>query len=837
MTLRHIREIAVSFNTNYDLLADASFDSPLEQSGEGEREAALLPVLELLRRFALDYADERKAAGEVEFQDLLVLARDLLRDSIPARDHFRGRYSHILIDEVQDTDPASGGNRDVLAEDVSEGVDTSDRPNDWRDVRPADGKLFIVGDPKQSIYRFRRADIQQVKRMQELVGGSNEKLTQNFRSQSPVISWVNHVFHRWMVESDGQPEYIPLDAEPSDGSSPPVRYFGEAIGGNIGVVRREEADAIARTIQTAIEEGWRVRSEDVGSETRPVKYQDVCVLMPSRTGLEEALEYAFETAGIPYRLDSAGLIYESQEARDLLNCLSAIDDPTDQVSVVAALRSPALACSDADLLEFVEAGGQFDYLADDDPPAGYASDALAVLREFHERRRWTSPASLIEEFVRERRLMELALDARQWRSRWMRYRFLIDRARAFAASGEASLRAYLTWTARQREEQARARETAVPESDEDAVRVMTVHGAKGLEFPVLVLAGLNSPPTHRPDAVLFDRERGKVEVKVGSGDSSFQTAGYAEFAELDKVREEEEDVRLMYVAATRARDHLILSLYRNSRGKNSAAAQIEKFMDGADHLWERFDPPAPEDGSLAALPIETATPEDDTPASRQQWVEERDTAYAAQSRPFSVAATRLAQEKKDEQDIADEPWRRGRAGTSIGRAVHAVLQVVDLETGTGLEDIAKAQAAAEGVPGRADDIARLVRRALDSPLVKRALDSKRWWREAPVAGPVGDGIVEGFIDLLFEEEGGFVIVDYKTDALRSDDEIEQAMARYRLQGGGYALALGKATGATVKEVSFLFLEPNREVPVDDLSGAMREAEGAALALFSGSTSQ
>ncbi|MDE2716771.1 MAG: UvrD-helicase domain-containing protein, partial [Chloroflexota bacterium] len=552
LTLRHIREIAVSFNTNYDLLADASFDSSMEQSGENERETALLPVLELLRRFALDYADERKAAGEVEFQDLLVLARDLLRDSIPARDHFRERYSHVLIDEVQDTDPLQAEIAMFLAEDVLSGSEASDRPNDWHRVRPARGKIFIVGDPKQSIYRFRRADIQQVKLLQRLVGGSNALLTRNFRSQSPVIDWVNHVFTQWMQENEGQAKYSPLTAGPSEGGSPPVRYFGGEIGGNIGVVRREEADAIAQTIRTAIEEGWRVRSEDVGSETRPAKYQDVCVLMPSRTGLEGALEYAFETAGIPYRLDSAGLIYESQEARDLLNCLSAIDDPTDQVSVVAALRSPALACSDADLLEFVEAGGQFDYLTDDDPPAGFASDALAVLREFHERRRWTSPASLIEEFVRERRLMELALDARQWRSRWMRYRFLIDRARAFASSGEASLRAYLTWTARQREEQARARETAVPESDEDAVRVMTIHGAKGLEFPFLILAGLNSPPTHRPDAVLFDRERGKVEVKVGSGDSSFQTAGYAEFAELDKLREEEEDVRLMYVAATRA---------------------------------------------------------------------------------------------------------------------------------------------------------------------------------------------------------------------------------------------------------------------------------------------
>ena len=765
MTLRHIREIAVNFHRNYDLLDDASFAPPLEQSGEGEREAVLLPVLELLRRFALDYADERKSDGEVEFQDLLVLARDLLRDSIPARDHFRERYSHILIDEVQDTDPLQAELAMFLAEDVSGSAESSVRPNDWRNVRPARGKLFIVGDAKQSIYRFRRADIRQVKLLQNLVGGSNALLTRNIRSLPPVIDWVNHVFAQWMTESDGQARYSPLAAGPSDGDPPPVRYMGGTIGGNIGDVRRQEADAIASSISTAIEDGWEVRSERDSTGTRPTRYQDVCVLMPSRLGLD-ALEYAFETAGIPYRLDSAGLIYESQEARDLLNCLSAIDDPTDQVSVVAALRSPALACSDADLLEFVEAGGQFDYLAEDDPPAGYRSDALAVLRDFHERRSWTSPAALIEEFVRERRFMELALNERQWRGRWMRFRFLIDRARAFASSGETSLRAYLAWTSRQREEQARARETAVPESDEDAVRVMTVHGAKGLEFPVLVLAGLNSAPTHRPGVVLFDRESGMAEVRVGSGDSSFRTKGYAKLAELDKKREEEEDVRLMYVAATRARDHLIVSLYRNSRGKNSPAARIKEFMEGADHLWEPFDPPAVVERPSPTSPAAIGTSDSDTPAARQQWVKERNTVYAARSRPVSAAATRLAQEAKDEQDIPDEPWRRGRAGTSIGRAVHAVLQVVDMHTGIGLEDIAKAQAAAEGVPGRADDIARLVRRALDSPIVKRALDSGRWWRETPVAGPVGDGIVEGFIDLLFEEEDGFVIVDYKTGRSR-----------------------------------------------------------------------
>ena len=798
---------------------------------DAAREAVLAPVLELLRRFVLGYAKERRIEGKIEFQDLLVLARDMLRDDLGVRDYFQHRYTHILIDEVQDTDPLQAEIAMFLAEDAPDCASSADR-HDWLKVRPAPGKLFIVGDPKQSIYRFRRADIEQVKRLQQAVGGASETLKQNFRSLPPVIDCVNHVFRRWMAESDGQPKYICLDAKLREDASPSVRYIGGEIGGVIGEVRRRETEVIANTIRTAVDDGWQVRSKDDGSESRRAAYRDICILMPARTGLP-TLELALEDADVPYRLETPSLVYATQEIQDLLNCLSAIDDPTDHVSVVAALRSPAFACSDVDLLEFVEAGGQFDYLAEGAAPPGYVSEALAVLKAFHDRRRWLSPAALIEEFLRERRLMELALDDSRPRERWRRYRFLLERAQAFALAREPSLRSFIEWAGRQREKDAVVRETPIPESDEDAVRVMTIHGAKGLEFPILILTGLNADRRHRPGAALFDRADGSVEVRVGVSGSYFQTSGYDRLAEDDKRRDEEEFVRLMYVAATRARDHLIVSLYRTEKDTKSAAARIEKFMECAGQLWERFDPPKVEERPSPDSPAAIGNSDADTSAARDQWEKERTRVYAAQSRPFSVAATRLAKEKKNEQDVPDEPWRRGRAGTSIGRAVHAVLQVVDLETGRGLEDIAKAQAAAEGVPGRADDISRLARRAIDSPLVKRALESGLWWRETPVAGPVGDGIVEGFIDLLFEEEGGLVIVDYKTDTLGSDDEIERAMARYRLQGGGYALALSKATGLKVKEVSFLFLEPNREVSVDGLSGAMREAEEAALALFAG----
>ena len=807
-------------------------DNEMMDDLERTRAAVLAPILDLLKEFVLEYAAKRKADGVADFHDLLVWARDVLRDNIEVRDYFRERYSHIFIDEVQDTDPIQAEIAMFLAEDAPHPGEPSTRPRDWRKVRPAPGKLFVVGDPKQSIYRFRRADIEQVKQLHERVGGRRENLTQNFRSLRPIIAWVNHVFGKWITEGDGQPGYIPLQAERSDGDPhPPVQYIGEEREGIVGQVRDEEARAIANVIRTALRDGWEVRSEDGSEPTlRPVTERDICILMRTRSGLS-MLEFALENAGIPYRIEGASLVYETQEVRDLLNCLSAIDDPTDDVSVVAALRSPAFACSDVDLLKFVEGHGQFDYLAEGEFPSGVVSDSLRVLKEFHERRAWIAPSRLIEEFVRDRNLMELAMSQRRPRERWRRYRFLIDQARAFASSGEPALRAFVAWAERQRTEGARMVESPIPESDEDAVRVMTMHAAKGLEFPVVILTGLNSAPSRHRNAVLFDRSNQSVEVGVGPKGSAFRTPGYEALSDLEEKREAEEDARLLYVAATRARDHLVVSMYRPAKADNSLAAQVAGYIEDTHGLWRQFTPDnlphrtIPD--SSHSLSVDDAA-DDDTPSSRARWREQRKDAYARSARRQSVAVTRLAKESKQEQEIPEEPWRRGRAGTSIGKAVHAVLQMVDLETRDGLDDIAKAQADAEGVPTRATEIARLARLALESDLVGRAIRSGHWWREVPVAAPLGPGIVEGFIDLLFQEEDGFVIVDYKTDALRSDDDIQRAMRRYELQGGGYALALTEATGVHVKEVSFLFLNPNRVEPIGDLGEAVRRARREAL---------
>ena len=824
------------------------------------RRHSLAFILQGLRDFALEYADQRRAEGRAEFHDLLVWSRDMLRDQVEVRDHFRRRFSHLLIDESQDTDPIQAEIAMLLAEDVSEGVPDGDRPRTWEGIVPEQGKLFVVGDPKQSIYRFRRADVQQMRRLQqrmERAGGRTVSLVQNFRSQSPVTDWVNHLFSGWMAEEGAGDDYVQAhyevmtprwEARTDSPAGPRVWALGdEAMPGPMDGIRGAEASDIAALLRQIVSEGWQVldrsASEEAGREVyRRAVYSDICVLMPARTALP-SLERAMEGRNVPYRVESASLVFETQEIRDLLNCLKAIDNPADQVATVAALRSVAFGCSDVELFRHHQAGGRFDCLADQpDGPPGPVAEALSVLRRFHEDRIWEPAAYLVDRFVRDRGLMEAAAGHPRMREQWRRYRFMVERAWQFAAAGGGPLRAFIRWVEDQMAEGARVTESPVPESDEESVRVMTVHAAKGLEFPVVVLTGINSQSNRRGEPALFDRANGSVEVGFGPKGDRFCTQGFEDLKDREDMMSAAEDVRLMYVAATRARDHLVLSLRRGSgtSGEKTRAGSISRYLADAAHLWEPVtltgaglaeEPPGDYD---AGGHPESAEP-DHSIEAWERWQQDRSKLVESLSWPSYAAATGLhgaGEEEKPEGETVDEPWKRGRAGTSVGRAVHAVLQSIDLSTGEGLEERARAQAVAEGIPGREAEVARLARVAVESSIVERAVASGRFWREVPVATPIGQGSLQGFIDLLFEEPDGLVVVDYKTDSV-SAEEAGDAVARYRLQGGAYAHAVREVTGKPVKEVVFLYLQPQQEVRLEDLSQAMREAVAEAEKVLGG----
>ena len=247
------------------------------------RQAALMPILEALRKYVIDYSEKRRTEGRAEFQDLLVWARDLLRDNMEVRDHFRKRFSHLLIDEVQDTDPLQAEIAMFLAEAVPHGQLPTPRPDSWLDVTPENGKLFVVGDPKQSIYRFRRADVEQMNQLRERMeaaGGSALSLVQNFRSHRPIVAWVNHLFSQLMDGDETQARYEEMhhrwEADNTDPFHPRVWALSDVeTKDNMSVVRNQEAEDIADLLSQMVAQKWKVLDKEK-SDKSGTAFTSVC---------------------------------------------------------------------------------------------------------------------------------------------------------------------------------------------------------------------------------------------------------------------------------------------------------------------------------------------------------------------------------------------------------------------------------------------------------------------------------------------------------------------------------------------------------------------------------
>jgi ATP-dependent helicase/nuclease subunit A len=804
-----------------------------------------------IRRFTLSSARTRQRAGQLEYHDLLVLARALLRDEThgPAvRATLHERYERLLLDEFQDTDPIQIELAARIAAIDPRRGSTGRDP--WFLLPVAPGHLFFVGDPKQSIYRFRRADIstflQAAERFGDEVGGT-VTLTTNFRTVAPIVDWVNATFGVLMSEPvdpmvplDSQPRYVALKAtRPSPCSGAPVAIIGrrEHPKGTLADdIRAAEAGDVAAAVIRVIHEGWEVADADADGGWRPARLGDIAVLIPARTSLP-FLEGAFDRAGIACRTETSSLAYASRAVRDLLMVLRTVDDPSNYLHIVSALRTPLLACGDDDLFRFKwERKGHWSYLTDqpdsvpgDDPVRA----GLDYLRTLFDQRMWSTPSELLGSIVEDRRALELGFVDGRPRDVWRRLRFVIDQARAWSGATGGNLRQYLHWVALQTAEGARVTESILPESDDDAVRILTVHGAKGLEFPVTILSGMSTAPIVRsaPAEVVFP-STGTVGYRLGKNVS---TDEYVEWAPIDEQMGLHERIRLLYVACTRARDHLIVSLHRKARDappERKARTNAELLHSGMGDLVEAL----PDGATAAAALRQGATEPPAPPPPFEDWKVERAAALDHASRPTTVAASALTDEgepdsegepdpglQKRPRDLDLPPWLKGRYGTAVGRAVHGVLQSIDLASGAGLEAALAAQCEAEAVAHRAGEVGALVRKALGSASVSEAAASAHW-REVYVCTPVDGRLVEGYIDLLYRGPDGLVVVDYKTASTSDPDALNRRAEGYRLQGASYALTVGASTAEPVARVTFVFLTPDgafeRHLP--DLEAAMAD---------------
>jgi ATP-dependent exoDNAse (exonuclease V) beta subunit len=697
----------------------------LEKLQRALRCEALVSLIPLAEEFVLRYAEERRQRGIAEFDDLLIWTRDLLRDTPEVRRYFRERFAVIVVDEFQDTDALQVEIILLLTSPDEEGPIWS-----WR---PAPGALFVVGDPKQSIYRFRRADVATYLRVRdEVLAEGRRSIVQNFRSVPGVIDWVNRVFAP-ALSGDGQVGYTDLHAARDGGARPAVTLVPFNGAGQAEQSRAAEAAAIAATIQTVLSEGWPVYDNEVGG-WRPARAGDVVVLLPTRRALP-ALERALGATGVPFRHEGGRAFFDRQEVHDLVAMLRAIDDPTDGIWLVAALRSVAFGCSDDAIARAVAAGWRLDYrlpLPDDVPEV---ADACRLLHSLHRARPSLSLVPLVRAVLRETRLVEIAQTAPGGEQAAANLLKVLDQARAFAESGSSGLRPFLHWIEQQRSARADEADAPVADHGDEVVRLLTIHAAKGLEFPIVVLSGLaeNLGSTQPPAFVEVDQATGARRLHLRRGndtDGHLETPGYGDARKRERRHEEAERRRLLYVAATRARDRLVLPIAMAGDAPASLAGEL------TSSIWPPEGPHVHDQEVLTIAPVAVA---DETPppavdaaaieavrAARQAWRERRAALLELARRLHPIVVV-------------------GEKG-AFARAVHqSIIASLDQPDET-LSSLAVRVAHDAGIEERAGDVLdRLVAfRASNAFRRAKATPGVRWGEEVTL--PLGeDSLVEAHL--------------------------------------------------------------------------------------------
>ncbi len=539
--------------------------------------------------------------GRLDFTDLLGRLRDLLRGDVGSRRVLQRRFRYLLVDEFQDTDP-------LQSEIVLFLCEHEPAATDWRDVVLEPGKLFVVGDPKQSIYRFRRADITLYDEVKALVSrqpggaGAVEAIRQNFRTTPAVAAWVNEAFTA-VFDSDAevgrQPGYERVEAYRPDGDGSRVavllgREYGTRGSGEADAARGAEARALADLLvrvhgDEAARWGVRTRAaRDDDAETwRAPRWGDIALLFRATTGLE-TYEQALREAGVPYRVDGGKSYFDRREVADALLCLRAVHDPSDGPALYGALHSCFFGFSDEDLFLYWADGGRFDLFDQGDPPHAAASEreathgaivaALKALATLHACQASSEPHELAGDLVRLTRGAEfLAATGAGAPQAIANLHKLVERARAFTEAGGGGLGAFLEWAAQAGD--ASGEQESQVDDEGDVVHLLTIHKAKGLEYPIVFLVGGALGGRGGEGGTIVDRARRRLVVRLkaelpGRGAQDLEPRAYTVLKEREAAMAASEMRRLLYVAATRARDQLVVTCFGKLRNKDGKPASV-----------------------------------------------------------------------------------------------------------------------------------------------------------------------------------------------------------------------------------------------------------------------
>jgi ATP-dependent exoDNAse (exonuclease V) beta subunit len=826
-------------------------------------------MAKLLELYGRRYDAAKDALSALDFDDLELRARDLLRDAPALRAAVRERFAHVMVDEFQDTNPLQNELLDLVS----------------------DGNLFTVGDERQSIYGFRNADVSVFRERRDAAqaGNRDARLSVNFRSRPELIAALNAAFGSvWgeefaplaVPEGAGGPEPPRVELLVVDKSRGAWESLGEEPFGHLQrdlpVWRAAEARLLALRIDQLVEAG------ECG-------YGDVAVLLRAASDMG-AYERALEERGVPTYSTGSGGYWGQQQVADLRSYLAALANPRDDLALYNVLASPLCGAS-LDTLPIVRERAKavsrdlWWALEEAFAAGGDGSDGLAAALPEDDRER---VAGFVRGFAEERRAaprmsLERLIDRAVTRSGYDRFvlslagggrrmanvRKLMRLAREYESDSGRDLRGFIDFV--DERELLAAREGEAPLEGEglDAVRLMTVHAAKGLEFPVVCVADLGREG-RGDDGALQVSPDGRVGLQVMSlgGGSHGAMDMEAIKAEQDELAEQEER-RIFYVAMTRAQSRLIVSGAVDA-GKWDPPKPLGTPMDwvwpalapGAKLLFERAAEGIEDGVRCTLLSAETVdevlAPEDRTPRrsapgpdvvaapERPEFAPlpegvplpvarlsysalesykrcgyrfylERVVKMARAGRELAAEASPVAADDGDQLALTAGPVAPDAMSPLVrGTIVHELLEHLDFRRPRApSRDEVERQAVANGVNADEDDlagIAALIDGFLSSDLFARIREASRVRQELPFAYPLEpDGLggrsllVNGVVDVHAEFGDHLLVVDYKTDALEGRDPAEVCEEKYAGQRLVYALA-GLRAGAPEVEVAYCFLE-------------------------------
>jgi exodeoxyribonuclease-5 len=756
-----------------------------------------------VRQVIEEFQQAKRSAALLDFDDLIHHTRNLLASNPEVRAALGHRFQHVLVDEFQDTDPLQVEILWRLCGDPP--VVQPDAP--WSAWSLRDGALFMVGDPKQAIYRFRGADVQTYLQARGILLAEHPQnvlsISRNFRSVAPILHWINDRFAAPLDASTGQPGFTPLFSDqeaPDNRLSVCVIDIDVMEGAGADGIRAVEARRIA-DLCTRLIGAYPVRDRD--GALRACRAGDIALLAPTGTNLWR-YERALEDLAVPVATQAGKGFFRRQEVHDLIALTRTLADSRDTLGLGALLRGPLVGLTDEVLLdaltsESLDEKGR--------PPRLYVwmetatiddlvlRETLEILQALARRARSTTPYVLLAEAVEELRVRPV-LRQRGGRSAeraLANVDAFLEMSRAYDTRG---LRAFARAMRAQWEEETRTQE-ARPDAEQEAVSLMTMHAAKGLEWPVVIPVN-GATCVINPTPPMLDRATGRLYARLlGNSPPGCQGAVDAETQQERLQRQ-----RLWYVTTTRARDLLILPRHSCNLSPN---AWINAVPVGLSEL------PAFDDKSLPSTAASTADPVTNT---QERAVFEAESALIAERTPRFRRLTPSRAENGGElieptvlpaieicETAVTEP---PQGGWGRGLVLHKLMEeVLTAETANDLAALAaraaelSASCAIDATGNNPAELAATVRRTLSLPEIAelRPRLVPEFGVHAALEDGDGEEVIAGVADAVAIGEDGNVetVIDWKSDVAPT----EYVIAGYRQQVQTYLRASGASRGLIV----------------------------------------